>query len=133
MAHMPTECVSAVAPVDLVPDRICANDDAGAARMVGPRQDGIADDRHAWATSDNHVRPTLGRCLISATNRRLWSSTTSQEKGPSNCVMPSVWTVRRASSSEPMFASSRPSLVMRVHMAIAVAGIGWRVSPLEPD
>jgi hypothetical protein len=32
-----------------------------------------------------------------------------------------------------MFASSRPSLVMRVHMAIAVAGNGWRVSPLEPD
>jgi hypothetical protein len=35
-----------------------------------------------------------------------------------------VWTVRRASSSEPMFATSRPSLVMRVHMASAIAGNG---------
>jgi len=30
-------------------------------------------------------------------------------------------------TSVPMFASSRPSLVMRVHMAIAVLGNGWRV------
>src|SRR5882757_2504073 len=105
---------------------------AAVARVVGPRQYGIADDRQAWAASDNHVLLTPSRCLISATNRHPWSSTTSQEKGPRNCVVPSVWTVRRASSSEPMFGSRRPSLVMRVHMAIAAIGYGWKESLLEP-
>jgi hypothetical protein len=124
-ARMPTEGASAVAPIDFVLNRVRVNDDAGTAPAVSPRQHGIADDRSARVSPDDHGRLFPIRCLISATNRCPWSSTTSQENGPRNCVAPSVWTVRRATSSDPMFASRRPSLVMSIHIATAVDRHCW--------
>jgi hypothetical protein len=44
MAFVPTECASVVAPIDLVPNRVCVNDDAGTASMITWRQDAIAND-----------------------------------------------------------------------------------------
>ncbi len=75
--------------------------------------------------SDDHegIRPVP--CLISATNRRPSTSTTSQENRPRNCVVPSAWAARRASISERKFDRRRPSLVTSVHIAIAVDHHCW--------
>jgi hypothetical protein len=136
-ARRSTERAFAVAPIDLVPNGVCVDNDAGAASMVSPRQDGIAEDRSARVASDNHDPRRRMRCLISATNRCPWSSTTSHERGPRNCVVPSAWTVRRAASSEPMFANRRPSLVcslvMRVHMFTPTHGRNWYLHHVVRD
>src|ERR1700738_3571923 len=132
-ARVPTQRAFAVAPINLVPNGVCVDDDAGTTSMVSPRQHGIAEDRSARVASDNHDQRRPMRCLISATNRCPWSSTTSHEKGPRNCVLPSAWTVRRAASSEPMFANRRPSLVMRVHMFTPTHGRNWYLHHVVRD
>jgi len=133
MARVPAEGVSPVAPIDLVPNRVGVNDDADTASTIRARQHGVADHRGTRIASDNHGRGPPLRCRISVTKRRPSWSTTSQEKGPRHCVVPSAWTVRRASSSERMFVSRRPSLVIRVHIATAPDRHCRRVHLVEPD
>jgi hypothetical protein len=115
---MPRQLASSDAPVDLVPNCVRVDDCADAAPVVGSKQHGIADNRVARIAPDDHRPPRPERCRISATNNRPWLSTTSQEYGPRNCVVPSVCTMRRASVSEPMSPSRCPSLVVSIHMAL---------------
>lgn len=133
MARVPTEGVPPVAPVDLVPNRVCVNDDADTASTMGPRQHRIADHWGPRIASDNHGRARPLRRRISTEKRLPSLSTTSQEKGPRHCVLPSAWTVRRASSSDGMFASRRPSLVIRVHIATALGRSCRYVHLVEPN
>jgi hypothetical protein len=116
-ADVPRKLASPIAPIDSVPNRVCVDDDADTVSIARAKQDGVADHRSARIASDNHCPPPPDRCVISATNRRPWLSTTSQQQGPRNWVMPSVWTIRRAFSSQWILATRRPSLVVIVHMA----------------
>jgi hypothetical protein len=118
---MPENGVLAVAPIDLVRTRVCVNDDAATTSTIRPRQDRVTDYRSAWVAPDNHDRRPA-RCLISATKLRPRLSTTSQENGPRNCVTPNLWTARRASASEQMPATRRPSLVTTIHIGAPTSG-----------
>jgi hypothetical protein len=121
VARMPENGVLAVAPIDLVRTRVCVNDDAATMSTIRPRQDRVTDYRSAWVAPDNHDRRPV-RCLISATKLRPRLSTTSQENGPRNCVTPNLWTARRASASEQMPATRRPSPVTTIHIGAPRSG-----------
>jgi len=62
MAGVPAEGVSAVAPIDLVPNRVGVNDDADTASTISARQHGVADHRGTRTASDNHDRGPGLRC-----------------------------------------------------------------------
>jgi hypothetical protein len=62
-----------------LPNRVCVDDDADTVSIARAKQDGVADHRSARSASDNHWPRPPDRYLISATNKRPWLSTMSQE------------------------------------------------------
>jgi hypothetical protein len=116
-ADVPRKLASPNAPIASVANRVCVDDDADTVSIARAKQNGVADHRSARIASDNDCPPPPDRYVISATKQRPWLSTTSQEQGPRNWLTPSVWTRRRACSSQRILATRRPSLVVIVHMA----------------